>query len=102
MPVLHMETELAHQTGRQLTQASEEVASAAWRVSSACGALAAAWEGPSRDVFSADIDGAIRTLRALAEQGQELGLRLQREAQQWEEVDHNGAFAFCGLGTPFG
>ncbi len=85
MPILHMQTEQVRSTGQQLTQAANTLREQSQSCSRAAQALD--WQGPSRDIFVSELGQVAQSLSAAAEQGAALGVRVQREADEWEQVD---------------
>jgi uncharacterized protein YukE len=106
MPVLHMQTDAVRQTGQQLYQTAQSLDGQTQRLTQAVQHLSGQWQGLSADLFVGDAQPLLRTLLQLAQTGEELNQRLQREVDEWERVDNrlvgagsNGAVLGTALAT---
>lgn len=85
--VIHMETDQVRAVARQLSQASSDIQA---EITSVCGRLRSInWQSPSRDRFISDVGELQRKFQTYTDLGTDLGLRVQREVDEWERVDNN-------------
>jgi uncharacterized protein YukE len=87
MPILHMQPEAVRQTGRLLQQTAQNLGEQSQRLIQTVHFLSGQWQGPSSDLFAGDMQPLLRTLQEVAQAGEELHLRLQREVEEWVQVD---------------
>jgi len=91
MTILHMDTEAVYDMGARLRSAVSEIYDHSQNTSGSWSNLHASWEGSGRDDYAKQIDAAIRRIQQLAEEGDRLGQRVQREVEEWEAVDGQGS-----------
>lgn len=99
MTTLHLQTETGYQTASALKGYAAQALEEAQALQAALRRLTSAWQGGGQVEFSHEatllanrIQEHIFELQALAE-------RLQREVQEWEEVDRRGASSLLGTGA---
>lgn len=99
MSILHMDSGLVGEVSRGLAQTSVSLQSTSHTLTNAEYRLADAWQGYSRDQFLGEYQPLIRRLAQLADDGQALSQRLQREVEEWEQVASQlGAGTLVGMG----
>ena len=79
--VIHMETEQVRAIARQLQQMSNDIHQAILNVGKMLHGLD--WQSPSRERYINKFEQLKREMCAYAEEGTTLGLRLQREEDEW-------------------
>ncbi|HND50568.1 MAG TPA: hypothetical protein PLL95_18505, partial [Anaerolineales bacterium] len=85
--VIHMDTEQVRSVAKQLSQVSSDIQQDIISVGNRLRGLN--WQSPSRDRFISDVAELQRKVQIHAELGAELGLRMQKEADEWERVDNS-------------
>lgn len=95
MSIIHVTPELLREGGRKLCNFAMEILEAADRANSIIIGMEADWEGPGYHDWASYMFEQVRVLRGLAAQGDDLGMRLIREANQWDEVDYCGQQSFA-------
>jgi len=91
MTTLHMQTETVHSAAQTLKQSSDVMNSQLQSVRQALQNLQAVWQGGACDLFFADTEVLIRSLIQQQEAISILADRVEREAQEWEQMDQRGA-----------
>lgn len=86
MPLLHMETELVLDAGRQLQQLSTNLQNQAQNLDRNVQALSHTWQGPSATIFVGEVNPILQNLTRLADSGRVLNQRLQREVDEWSQI----------------
>ena len=86
MPLLHIEPEELRATSRRLARMAEEIDWQIQRLENAREALQSTWQGNGRWQFQSEMDHRLHTLRQLSREFAEMSVRLQREANRWEEI----------------
>lgn len=86
MPLLHMETELVIEAGRQLQQLSTNLQNQAQSLDRNVQALSHTWQGPSATIFVGEVNPILQNLTRLADSGHVLNQRLQREVDEWSQI----------------
>lgn len=86
MPLLHMETELVLEAGRQLQQLSTNLQNQAQSLDRNVQALSHTWQGPSATIFVGEVNPILQNLTRLADSGRVLNQRLQREVDEWSQI----------------
>lgn len=94
MATLHMQTETARAVAQHLKQNSETISSQLQYMQRSIQDLELAWQGRDSDKFIAEGSDLLRRLITHQEILFVLSDRLQREAQEWEDVDQRGFTAF--------
>ncbi len=87
MAILHMETGLVRSTGQQLKQTTNALTDQVQLLYQFANSLASSWQGASRDEFLDEMNLLLRNFNSLAEEGNNLCLRLQTEVDEWKAVD---------------
>lgn len=99
MPVFHIITDVVYETKTALQETAVSLQSTSHTLTNAEYRLADAWQGYSRDQFLGEYQPLIRRLAQLADDGQALSQRLQREVEEWEQVASQlGAGTLVGMG----
>lgn len=100
MPILHMETTLVRSTGQALLETAVSTEQQANTLQQSLQTLAAAWQGPSHDLFAQEAQLLVSQLGRLANEGEALNGRLLREVAEWERVDSQlGGSGAGGIGS---
>lgn len=102
MALLHMETELVRETGRQLGKMSVFLTQNYQQLLQSTQSLSGNWQGSSRDFFIGEINPLLNQISHLADAGNTLNQRVQREVDEWERVGQ-GIDLITGnlrIGTP--
>jgi uncharacterized protein YukE len=86
MSLLHMETDLVRGAGYQVQQASTSLQQQTHQLNYSVQNLAGVWQGPSANIFVAEIQPLLFRLNQFAHAGEVLNQRLQREVDEWERV----------------
>lgn len=86
MPLLHIEPEELRITARRLTQMADEIDWQVQRMENARQILQTTWKGNGRLQFQEEMDHRLHTLHRLSYEISGMSLRLQSEANKWEEV----------------
>lgn len=94
MATLHMQTETVRAVAQHLKQNSEMISSQLHYVQRSIQDLELAWQGKDSDKFIAEGSDLLRRLVTHQEILFVLSDRLQREVQEWEDVDQRGFTAF--------
>jgi len=95
--LIHMEPEQVRTVAQQLNTLSEALKTHAQNLSRASYRLD--WSGGGRDAYVAEIDTVTRNLTTMGESAGLLSLRVQREVDEWEQKDLNGAAGFAEDGS---
>lgn len=88
MPILHMETDVVRGVGNQLQQTADLMLEHTQQLNTTIQNLSSNWQGPSADIFISDIHPTLQQLNQLFDTGTTLNQRLQREVDEWEQVDN--------------
>jgi len=91
-----MQTETVRSAALGMKQSSETMGAQLQSIRQALQNLQITWEGSASDQFNAEADAMLRTSIQLQEAIAILSVRLEREVQEWEQVDQRGAAAFRG------
>jgi uncharacterized protein YukE len=91
---IHVDTEQLHASARETWIAEHQLLEQVLALQAACARLELAWQGLSAEEFSQDMRDLQRRLNLRAAELKELGLRLSREADRWEESDQRWASVF--------
>ena len=97
--VIHMDTEQVWAMARQLDNLSADIQQEIASLGSKLRDLN--WQSPSRDRFIGDFAVLQKKIQACAEQGAVLGLRVQREVDEWEKTDQELDGSNANYPTPF-
>ncbi len=97
MSVIHMDTKHTRSVAQQMVRTAGVIYDQAQSLASAIHNLD--WQGPSRDALVDQADDIMRSLGSLSETGSLLGMRVQREVEEWLEIDNKGAAAFRSIGA---
>lgn len=91
--ILRMDSEQVHACAYQLRANSAEIR--LFAQSLAVSARTMDWYSPARDVFQAELEHLALALTRLADEGDLLAVRAQREADEWTQIDEHfvGQFA---------
>lgn len=95
MPILHMETVAVRSTGYALGHVVAHISQEVQRTRYSVQTLSTEWVSSSSDVFIAEIMGILQRFDSLIQIGQSLNQRLQREVDEWENLDngtHSNSF----------
>lgn len=87
MPILHMETDMVRGVGNQLQQTADHMLEHTQQLNTTIQSLSSNWQGPSADIFISDIHPVLQQLNQLFDTGTTLNHRLQREVDEWLQVD---------------
>ncbi len=90
-----METEEVYACANGVHAQAEEIYQRA--MSLVVSAHSMAWNGPSRDSFQYEMERLTRQMTQLAEEGRILSSRIQRNADQWQELDASFARQFSQI-----
>ncbi len=82
--ILHMDTDHVRSVSQQLSQASEAVRAQLQSLSGNVQGMN--WQGPGRDTFVAEFEQTTQAVYTSLESANALSQRLQREADEWEQV----------------
>lgn len=93
MTTLHLLPENALDTARRLAGQAQQAQAELATLRSRLNQLHSAWQGGASDEFQAESAQLLRQLEAQVDQLAVLSARLQREVQEWEQVDQRGAAA---------
>ncbi|MBP8002160.1 MAG: CHAP domain-containing protein [Chloroflexi bacterium] len=88
MPILHMETDIVRGVGNQLQQTADLLSEHTQQFNTTIQTLSSHWQGPSAEIFISDIHPILHQLNQLFDTGTTLNHRLQREVDEWEQVDN--------------
>lgn len=88
MPILHMETDVVRGVGNQLQQTADLMFEHTQQLNTTIQNLSSNWQGPSADIFISDIHPVLQQLNQLFDTSTILNQRLQREVDEWEQVDN--------------
>lgn len=97
MPVLHMVTESVRGMGQQIQQMSDMLQQQRQQLTYSMHNLSNSWQGPSASIFIGEIQPMLQQLGYFADVGALLNQRLQREVNEWEQVDRE-----FGMGNNLG
>ncbi len=97
--ILHMDTDTVHATAQQLNQAADTMRTQFESLSTSAQGMD--WQGPARDLLLGDFERALLTAQELADQIAAFSQRLQREADEWEQMAQMSSNA-GGLGNEGG
>jgi uncharacterized protein YukE len=100
MSLLHMEVDLVRTAGYELRQTSGNTVQQTQQLGHAVQNLLANWQGPSANMFAAEVQPLLQQLHRLGLAGTLLDQRLQREVDEWEQVagSFGGGLATAGIG----
>jgi len=84
--IIHMETEEVRSVAQKLDQTSFNIYQQVADLGKTLNGLD--WQSPSRDSFVSDFAELRRKFQVCTEQGATLGLRMQREVEEWIAVDN--------------
>lgn len=96
MTAIHMETELVQKVSRQLDQTNTAIIEIMDELKGRIHSVA--WDGQSAEEFRTEFDALHRQILSACERGNLLGLRAEREVQEWLSVDGLGANGFQEVG----
>ena len=96
--LLHLETDNVEACASQLREKSEAIRLQAQALASAARSLD--WYGPNRDMFQFEMEQIARALTVLADEGQVLAARVEREASEWQQTDDYYAGQFSQIIIP--
>lgn len=86
MFILHIDSEVVRDIGRQLKQTAVSLQVTSQTLNSAAYSLSDAWQSYGRDQFLSEFQSLNQRLAQLADEGMILSQRLQREVNEWERV----------------
>ena len=81
MPILHMETDGVRGAAKQLQQTAEVILEQTRQLSTTIESLSHNWQGPSAEIFVADMHPIIHLLNRLCDAGTILSQRLHRSVR---------------------
>lgn len=84
MTIIRMETEAVRGIATQLSQIVEVIRGELQSATQT--SVSVNWEGPNRDQFVAEVGSIARQVEALAQQAEQLGSRVTREVEEWEQM----------------
>lgn len=87
MPILHLDTDSARQTARQLMLFNNQLLAEGHRLRLRLTLLQMSWSGGSSKQFQEEMAILLNRLNYLADEASHLNRRLQRKVDEWEEVD---------------
>ena len=90
MTTIHMETESVHATAQQMIRSAAQLAAQLQDLQSTTQRLDMAWQSRNSEKFNAEMQGLVNRLKAQQNILTELAMRVEREANEWEEVDQRG------------
>lgn len=90
--ILHMETDQVRAVAQQLNILAETIKTHVENLSRASYSLE--WSGGGRDTYVAEMYTVTRNLTTISDVAGLLSLRVQREVDEWEQMDLNGAAGF--------
>lgn len=99
MPLLHMETDATQAVGQQLQQTASTLQQQSQQLVYVLQNLNGEWQGASAAVFTGEMQLLLQQLNQLANNGQTLNQRLQREVDEWEQVAVEFGTGISGLLT---
>jgi len=99
MTTLHLQTETGYQTASALKQYAAQALEEAQALQRAIQNLSSAWQGGGQVEFSHEATVLTNRIQEHIFELQSLAERLQREVQEWEEVDRRGASSLRGTGA---
>ncbi len=82
--VLHMDTDAVRAVGQQLAQQAETIRQQAQGLAASMHGMN--WQGPARDMLVGDFEQIQQTWLQLADRGNALSRRLEREVEEWEAI----------------
>jgi uncharacterized protein YukE len=91
---IHVDTDQLHAAARETWIAEHQLLEQVLALQAACARLELAWQGLSSEEFSQEMRDLSRQLNLRAAELKELGLKLSREAERWEETDQRWTAAF--------
>ncbi len=97
--IIHMQTERTQSVAQQMVRTVEAVYEQTQNLANAIHRLD--WQSPARDSWENDALRLVHTLSQLSESGSLLGMRVQREVDEWLLADSNGADGFSAAGAAF-
>ena len=97
MPILRMETDVIRGVGNQLQQAANLLFEHTQQLSTTVQSLSNNWQGPSANIFISDIHSILQQFNQLSDTGTTLNQRLQREVDEWLQIDGTGAGAIASI-----
>ena len=83
--LIHMETEQTRSMASALLQVAQSIGEQSGVLRQQVANID--WSGPSHDQFMGEIEAVLRQASSLAENGETLSLRVQREVDEWEGAD---------------
>nr|MBC7245775.1 hypothetical protein [Chloroflexota bacterium] len=92
MGVIHMETEIVKEGAECLLHFATDLSAIVDRLSYHGRILRGAWQGGRSENFVAQFNGLIRQMNAHIQELDQLGLRVIREVNEWEQVDRDNSF----------
>jgi hypothetical protein len=95
--VIHMEIEQVRQAASQLSRAANQLETQADSISKIVRGIP--WQGPIRDQFVGDFSMLMQKMLGMAEEGRMLGMRIQREADELQAADKQGAQEYDNIST---
>jgi hypothetical protein len=83
-PIIHMQTEQARELARYLCVIADQMSDSVLALRAELYRMD--WLGTRRDEFLAEAEHCLRALYSLLEDLDRLGIKVNRESEQWEEV----------------
>lgn len=99
MTTLHLQTETGYETASALKQNAAKALEEAQALQQAIRNLTSAWQGSGQVEFTHEANVLANRIQEQIFELQSLADRLQREVQEWEEVDRHGASSLRGSGA---
>jgi uncharacterized protein YukE len=99
MTTLHLQTEAGYETASALKQNTAKALEEAQALQQAIRILTSAWQGGGQVEFSHEATVLANRIQEHIFELQSLAERLQREVQEWEEVDKRGASSLRGTSS---
>jgi len=82
-----METAFVRTTGELLQKTAERIEQNVNKLSNVGSQLESTWQGNSSHSFKNESHTTLQNMRYVVGEGRKLGLRVQREVEQWEQTD---------------
>lgn len=101
MTLLHMDTDDVNSLADQLNRAANEIIDTAHDLRRSANRLNAQWHGGRSDRFLSRLASATAAAQDVAEDATRLSRRVRAEADEWLEVDRDGARRTTGTIIPF-
>ncbi|MCX6056693.1 MAG: WXG100 family type VII secretion target, partial [Chloroflexi bacterium] len=101
MTTIHLQTETGHQTASSLKQNSALAQEELQALKTLMQTLESVWQGNAQTEFASEGNSLLSQMQNHMGILQTLAERLEREVQEWEDVDNRGSSSMQGMNLQF-